>query len=120
MLEEKLLEHENIKVLYNSILVKYITKYSNNTVLQAIQMALFNACNKEYLSPSAQRLVRPRLALLEKDARGRMITKLSSTKTNAIGIFAAGDVNSACYKRAVIAAGSDCIAALEMERFLCT
>ncbi|AUG34129.1 Thioredoxin reductase [Candidatus Hodgkinia cicadicola] len=124
VLEEKLLEHKNIKVLYNSIVVKYITKHSDNTGLRAIQIA----------SPEAKYSIRVEgvfiaigttpcssaFASLEKDPQGYIITKPNSTKTNIIGIFAAGDVNSACYKQAVIAAGSGCIAALELEQFLCT
>ncbi|ATW06002.1 Thioredoxin reductase [Candidatus Hodgkinia cicadicola] len=124
-LEEKLLEHKNIKVLYNSTVVKYITKHSNNTVLQAIQIA--SLADKYSIRVEGVFIAigaTPRssvFASLEKDPQGYIITKPNSTKTSTIGIFAAGDVNSARYKQAVIiAAASGCVAALETEQFLCT
>lgn len=55
---------------------------------------------------------------LHLDDNGYIVTKHDSTQTNIEGVFAAGDVMNPHFRQAVIAAGSGCLAALEVEKFL--
>ena len=55
---------------------------------------------------------------LEVDDQGYIKTKPNSTATNIEGVFSAGDVSDPHYRQAIVAAGTGCQAALEVEQWL--
>jgi len=55
---------------------------------------------------------------LDLDENGYIKTVWGTTRTNILGVFAAGDVADPHYQQAITAAATGCIAAIEAERFL--
>jgi thioredoxin reductase (NADPH) len=123
ILQERLFKHEKIKVIWNHA-VDEILAVSRPTVdglrlrdvktgaLQTIAVdGVFIAIGH---SPTTG-IFKGKLAL---DEDGYVITTPGATRTSVEGVYAAGDVQDKVWRQAVTAAGTGCMAALEVEKFL--
>ncbi|XP_073014442.1 thioredoxin reductase NTRC-like [Typha latifolia] len=55
---------------------------------------------------------------IELDSSGYIVVKEGTAKTSVKGVFAAGDIQDHEWRQAITAAGSGCVAALSVERYL--
>ncbi|WP_185871625.1 thioredoxin-disulfide reductase [Blattabacterium cuenoti] len=55
---------------------------------------------------------------LDLDEKGYIIVQKGKTTTNKPGVFAAGDVQDPNYRQAITSAGTGCMAALDLEKYL--
>ena len=56
--------------------------------------------------------------VIELTADGNIAVEGRTSKTNLKGVFAAGDVLDPTYRQAISAAGSGCVAAIDVEHYL--
>lgn len=123
IMQERVLAHEKIKVLWNTEVLEI--HGSKETGVESV--TLFNNEDGETYSLPTQGVFiaighKPNTDLfrgiLDMDEVGYLITDGRTTKTNVDGVFASGDAQDSYYRQAVTAAGTGCMAAIDAERFL--
>ena len=126
ILQDRLLNNKKVEVLWNSVLAEVIGN-TNLNLPQVTGMRVTNVQSREVVDiPIAGIFVAightPNTDVFKgqipMDEEGYLITKPDSTATAVPGIYAAGDVQDRIFRQAVTAAGTGCMAALEVEKYL--
>ncbi|MFP6705933.1 MAG: thioredoxin-disulfide reductase [Alphaproteobacteria bacterium] len=124
ILQDRLLRHEKIEVLWEHVLDEVVgdgmppgvtgarvRNVKTDAVSELAADGVFVAIGHV---PQTE-LFQGKLTM---DEEGYLLTAPDSTATEIRGVFAAGDVQDKIYRQAVTAAGTGCMAALEVERYL--
>lgn len=121
VMQERVLNTPNIKVLYHHELIgisgeKVVQKAHliNNQTQEKLELNVDGVFIAIGHKPNTDLFK----GLLDMDETGYLITQDKSSKTNLPGVFAAGDVQDNAYRQAVTAAGTGCMAALDAERYV--
>ena len=123
IMQERVLAHEKIKVLWNTE-VREI-KGSKESGVESV--TLFNSQTSEtsdfptngvFIAIGHKPNTELFRGVLDMDAVGYLKTEGRTMRTNIEGVFASGDAQDAYYRQAVTAAGTGCMAAIDAERFL--
>jgi thioredoxin reductase (NADPH) len=122
ILQKRVQNHEKIKIVWNTLLDEAV----GNDILTGVRV--HNKVTGEQFLIDASGLFfaighKPNTDFLggqiKTDETGYIVTEKSgSTRTNVPGVFACGDVQDKVFRQAVTAAGSGCMAALEVEKYL--
>ena len=122
IMQDRVLNHEKIEVLWNSTVEKIIGDGAVSSVvlkntedgseselnLDGVFVAIGHDPNVEFLNN-----------FVELDEKGYIKTGFTTdTSTSVPGVFAAGDVADSIYRQAITAAGTGCQAAIDSERWL--
>ncbi len=122
ILQDRLLAHPNIKVLWNKAVDHFV---GGDTGLTGVALT-DTVTGETMVEPTDGAFVAighaPATELfkgkLELDGAGYIVVEAGTPKTAIPGVFACGDVMDHTYRQAVTAAGTGCMAALDAERFL--
>jgi thioredoxin reductase (NADPH) len=109
---EILFEHQTKEILGNNAGVSGVLLTKNTGEEVTIEVTGF------FLAIGHQPNTELFASWIKTDDHGYIITEGKSTRTNIFGVFACGDVQDPSYRQAITAAGSGCMAAIDVERFL--
>jgi len=121
VLADRALANEKIEMVWDSVvedLFDVVQKKVTGVRIRNVKTGALRTLDVEGYFSAIGHLPNTSLfnGLLDMDEAGYLLTR--NTCTNVEGVFAAGDVQDPHYRQAITAAGSGCMAAIEVERFL--
>ncbi|MFB9164059.1 MULTISPECIES: thioredoxin-disulfide reductase [Arthrobacter] len=121
IMAERALKHPKIKFIWNSEVVSVegeakVTGARLNNLVTGEQSDL--AVTGLFVAIGNDPRVDLVKGVLELTEAGTIAVESRSSKTSIKGVFAAGDVVDPTYRQAITAAGSGCVAALDVEHYL--
>jgi thioredoxin reductase (NADPH) len=121
VMQKRALDNPKIEIMWNSVPVevfgeKFLTGLKVKNVKTGSVTEL--ACSGLFYAIGHQPNTGFIAGQLELDEVGYIETVPGTTQTRIPGVFACGDVQDKKYRQAISAAGSGCMAALEVEKFL--
>ena len=124
IMQDRALSNEKIDVMWNSSIVEMMGDPNKNG-LESVRIKdtitgeeRVHKCDGVFLGIGHKPNSDLFSSFLNMDDSGYIITSPDSTETSIEGVFAAGDIQDHVYRQAITAAGSGCMAAIEVERFL--
>ncbi len=121
IMAQRALHHPKIEVLWN----QEIIKVSGDRIVRAVTLQDTRSKQTEerpaggvFFAIGHEPNVSFLQGQLKTGAHGYIAVTPGTTQTSIEGVFACGDVQDPIYRQAITAAGSGCMAALEVERWL--
>ena len=123
IMADRVLAHPKIKVTWNSVIEEILgtkEKGVHGVKMKDTQSGDIReeSCDGVFMAIGHNPNTALFIDILDADQAGYLITNHGSTATNIEGVFACGDVQDHIYRQAVTAAGTGCMAAIDVERFL--
>ncbi len=121
IMAQRVLEHLKIEMVWDSVVTAVLGVEENE--VKGLRLRNVKTDEESTLDVAAMFVAightpntEPFKGQLEMDDKGYLTTQ--QTRTEIPGVFAAGDVQDSVYRQAITAAGTGCMAALEVERYL--
>jgi thioredoxin reductase (NADPH) len=121
IMQKKAIEHPKIEILWDSV----VTKVDGDNIVRSVTIQNLKTAQEEIKEAAGLFFAvghTPNTAFLkgqvELHDNGYIKVHPGTTRTSVDLVFAAGDVQDHVYRQAITAAGSGCMAAIEVEREL--
>ena len=124
ILQRRLFDHPRVRLVWNAV-VEEITAGTAPVTVNGLLLRDTQTGAKRHLEIDGVFVAighSPMTAVFQGqvalDGEGYVLTPPGTTRTSVPGVFAAGDVQDKVWRQAVTAAGTGCMAALEVEKWL--